>query len=166
MDDEKLSAQALGKRHIVEGLDRAFARLHLRSCRIIERTPDEDVYKASAAPPIGESVLRCAAVVEQTFGGITANLWDDPFEWTLPEHLTTPAKIIEHLEEVEATRTRAFVSFTDDECLIKHIATPADETQRLIDLLLETLARAASYQGQAAAHLKIVSRSDMPGFII
>ena len=164
--DEKLSAQALGKRHIVESLDRAFARLHLRSCRIIEQTAVAALYEASAGPSIGESVLRCAAVVEQTFGGITANLWDDPFEWTLPEHLTTPAKIIEHLEEVEATRARAFASFTDDECLIKHIATPAEETQRLIDLLLETLARAASHQGEAFTNGKIVSRSDMPGFII
>ena len=163
---ENQSAQALGKRHIVESLDRAFARLHSRSCRIIERTPVAALYEDSAGLSVGESVLRCAAVVEQTFGGITANLWDDPFEWTLPEHLSTPAKMMEHLEEVEATRARAFASFTDDECLIKHIATPADETQRLIDLLLETLARAASHQGQAVANAKIVSRSDMPGFII
>ena len=163
---EKLSAQAFGKRHIVESLDRAFARLHLRSCHIIERTHAEALYEDSAGVSIGESVLRCAAVVEQTFGGITANLWDDPFEWTLPEHLTTPARIIEHLEEVEATRARAFASFTGDACLLKHIVTPADETQRLIDLLVETLARAASQQGQAAARVKIVSRSDIPRFII
>jgi hypothetical protein len=31
----------------------------------------------------GEQVLRSAAIVEQSFGGLTANLWDDPFEWTL-----------------------------------------------------------------------------------
>ena len=114
---EKVSAQALGKRHIVESLDRAFARLHSSSCRIIEQTPIEALYNGGPGPSIGESVLRCAAAVEQTFGGITANLWDDPFEWTLPEHLTTPAKVIEHLEEVEATRARAFASFTDDELL-------------------------------------------------
>ena len=164
--DEKLSARALGKRHIVESLDRAFARLHLRSCRIIEQTAAADFYDASAGPSMGERVLRCAAVVEQTFGGITANLWDDPFEWTLPEHLNTAAKILEHLKDVEATRARAFASFSDDECLSKHIATPSDETQRLIDLLLETLARAASEQGEALTNGKIVSRSDMPGFII
>lgn len=151
--DEQPGAQSLGKRHIVESLDRAFARLHARSCRIIENTAGEQLYEVSERGEglsIGESVLRCAAAVEQTFGGITANLWDDPFEWTLPEHLTTPTKIIEHLEDVEATRARAFASFTDDDCLIKHVATPAEETQRLIDLLLETLQRAARYQGQAA----------------
>ena len=37
----------------------------------------------------GEYILRSAAAVEQTFGGITTRLWDDPFEWTLPEALST-----------------------------------------------------------------------------
>ena len=57
-----------------------------------------------AADSCGEQVLRSAAIVEQTFGGLTANLWDDPFEWTLPETLSTSAKVIEYLNEVEATR--------------------------------------------------------------
>ena len=166
--DEQISAQALGKRHIVESLDRAFARLHNRSRRIIEGTPAGKLYETGRGSTVslGESVLRSAAAIEHTFGGITASLWDDPFEWTLPEHLTTPAKMLEHLEEVEATRARAFVSFTDDECLAKHIATPSEETTRLIDLLLGTLERAAAYQGQATISGKIVSRGDRPGFII
>ena len=160
-----LSAQALGKRHIVESLDRAFARLHANSCDIVRRTIGEQLYEPrGGAFSIGESVLRSVAVVEQTFGGITANLWDDPFEWTLPEHLTTPAKVIEHLEEVEAVRARAFASFTDDSCLTKQIATPAEQSEQLIDLLLETLQRAAAYQGQAGG--KFVSRSDTGRFII
>ena len=164
--DEQLSAQALGKRHIVESLDRAFARLHARSCQLIERASSKQLYQSSESggPSIGESVLGCAAVVEQTFGGITANLWDDPFEWTLPEQLTTPERVIEHLQEVEATRTRAFASFTDDACLIKQVATPG-ETQRLIDLLLETLQRAAGYQGWSSAG-RFVSRPETDGFII
>lgn len=163
--DGSLSAQALGKRHIVESLDRAFARLHANSCDIVRRTTSEQLYEPRGeAPSIGESVLRSAAVVEQTFGGITANLWDDPFEWTLPEHLTTPAKVIEHLGEVEAVRARAFASFTDDSCLTKQIATPAEQSELLIDLLLDTLRRAAAYQGYAGG--KFVSRSDAGGFII
>jgi hypothetical protein len=35
--------------------------------------------------PAAEQILRSARIVEQVSGGITANLWDDPFEWTLPE---------------------------------------------------------------------------------
>ena len=163
--DGPLSAQALGKRHIVESLDRAFARLHASWCDIVLRTPSEQIYEPrGGALSTGESVLRSAAVVEQTFGGITANLWDDPFEWTLPEHLTTPAKVVAHLGEVEAVRARAFASFTDDSCLTKQIATPAEQSETLIDLLLETLRRAAAYQGQVGG--KFVSRSDAAGFII
>lgn len=170
--DDKISAQTLGKRGMVESLDQEFARLHSRSCAIIEKTPANLLYAVTAKTGIdslssvGESVLRCAAAIEQTFGGITANLWDDPFEWTLPEYLTTPAKIAEHLGEVESTRKRAFSSFDDDSCLLKHVATTANETQPLIDLLLATLVRAADYQGQALATLKMLSGISPPGFII
>jgi len=94
------------------------------------------------AASVGESILRCAGAIEQTFGGITANLWDDPFEWTLPEHLSTPDRINEHLAEVEATRRCAFSSFGDDASLLKHVVVPSGESRPLIDLLRETLRRA------------------------
>jgi hypothetical protein len=177
--DDKISAQTFGKREIVESLDREFARLHLNSGAIIENTPVAILYAVtaptglssadsdSASPAsVGESVLRCAAAVEQTFGGITANLWDDPFEWTLPEYLSTPQKIKDHLAEVEALRQRAFSSFADDACLLKHVAMPSGETQSLTDLLLETLRRARDYQAQALVALKTLSGISPPGFII
>jgi hypothetical protein len=110
--------------------------------------------------------LRSAAVIEQTFGGITSTLWDDPFEWTLPEYLSTPGRVLDHLEEIEAVRRRAFSSFADDSCLIKRVATPSRETQPLIDLLLETLVRAISFQIQAAVSLKKLSGISTDGFII
>lgn len=173
--DEQTNAQTHGQREIVDCLDREFARLHVRSRAVIERTPDHLLY-AGAEPDnesgsqptrsVGESVLRAAATIEQTFGGITANLWDDPFEWTLPEYLATPVKVIEHLEEVEATRQRAFSSFADDSCLVKHVATPGAETPPLFELLLETLVRATSFQSQAVVKLKILSGISTPGFII
>src|SRR5687768_1475284 len=104
--DDKVNAQTLGRREIIESLDREFARLYLRSCALIENTPDDILYSVTTATRsgsqscVGENVLRCAAAIEQTFGGITSNLWDDPFEWTLPEYLSTSAKVIEHLGEV------------------------------------------------------------------
>lgn len=176
--DYKTSAQTSGKHQIVDSLDREFARLHSRLVTLIETTPVAALY-AGAEPvgaagrsstpnfarSVGDSVLRSAAIIEQTFGGITSNLWDDPFEWTLPEQLSTPLKVIEHLEEVEATRTRAFSSFTDDRCLVKRAATPVGETL-LIDLLLETLVRATRFQSQAAIRLKKFSGINVPGFII
>jgi hypothetical protein len=172
---DKTNAQTLGKRDIVTSLDREFSRLHHKACALIAATsidvlyfvPDQTGPSASRQlPSIGESVLRGAAAIEQTFGGITANLWDDPFEWTLPEYLSTPAKIKEHLGEVEATRKRAFASFADDDCLLKHVAVPSGGTRPLIDLLLETLLNARSFQIQALVVLKILSGITPPGFII
>lgn len=125
----------------------------------------ESASASKPLPSIGESVLRGAAAVEQTFGGITANLWDDPFEWTLPEYLSTPAKVREHLEEVDATRRRAFASFVDDDCLLKHIAVPSRGTRPLIDLLSETLLKAARFQDQALVVLKILSGISPPGLL-
>lgn len=184
--DDKTNAQTSGKREIVDSLDREFARLHVNSCAAIEHTPAEILYVVpsqpkdfasrgrivSEAPPVrslssvGESVLRSAAAIEQTFGGITANLWDDPFEWTLPEYLSTPAKITEHLADVEATRRLAFASFVDDASLRKHVAVPSGETRPLIDLLSDTLLRAADYQAQALLALKALFGNHPLRFII
>lgn len=173
--DETTNAQTSGKHEIVDSLDREFARLHLRSRTIIETTPVNSLYvgagsegEPSVGPTrsVGACVLRSAAAIEQTFGGITSNLWDDPFEWTLPEYLSTPGRVLDHLEEIEAVRRRAFSSFADDSCLMKRVATPSRETQTLIDLLLETLVRAISFQIQAAVSLKKLSGISTDGFII
>jgi hypothetical protein len=170
--DDKVNAQTLGERDMVDQLDREFARLHSQSCVILDSTALDILYTTPAQTgigpfrSIGESVLRCAAAIEQTFGGITSNLWDDPFEWTLPEYLSTPAKVIEHLAEVEATRQRAFSSFSDDGCLRQHVAMPSGETRPLLDLLQETLQLAATYQAQGVVTLKILSGISPSGFII
>jgi hypothetical protein len=170
--DGKVNAQTLVRREIVDSLEREFTRLHFRSCALIETTPPDLLYAVAAGSSfsssnsIGERLLRCAAAIEQTFGGIASNLWDDPFEWTLPEHLSTPAKVSEHLVEVEMIRRRAFSSFADDSCLLKRVAMPSGETRALVELLLETLERAINYQGQAVLLLKTLSGICPPGFII
>lgn len=173
--EEKAIAKTLGKLDGVTSLDREFSRLHFNACAVIEQTSTAMLYAVPAQqgsasisrplPSIGESVLRGAAAIEQTFGGITANLWDDPFEWTLPEYLSTPAKVIGYLDEVEATRRRAFDSFADDDSLSKHIALPSGATQPLIDLLSETLFKAAALQEQALVALKILSGIRPPGLL-
>ena len=150
-------------------LDKEFARLHQRSCALIATIPAEMLYrqprKVMGAFPIyscGEHLLRSAAAVEQTFGGITVNLWDDPFEWTLPESLSTPQRVAQYLQEVEATRRRGFELFSSDDDLSKEIALPSGETQTLFALLIETLARAAHHQGQAFATFRIFSDGRLP----
>jgi hypothetical protein len=147
----------LEDRIVIGSLDKQFALLHSGYCALVQALPVADLYRkplradAHQLASVGETVLRAAAVVEQAFGGITANLWDDPFEWTLPENLATPARIVEYLEEVEATRQLAFRSFVRDRDLLKEIMGPAGATQTLIDLLAGTLARAAEYYGRAVA---------------
>ena len=123
--------------------DLEFARLYTNWRKIVEDLEPENIYQTSSRGGIsrGEQALRSARVVEQTFGGITANLWDDPFEWTLPENLTTPEKLVEYFDEVETTRRRGFESLTTDDDLMKEVMTPAGKMQ-LASLFLETLVRA------------------------
>jgi hypothetical protein len=139
-------------RQSIESLDEQFATLHRQSCELIEKLSPEQLYQKLPPPAdtCGEHVLRSAAIVEQAFGGLTANLWDDPFEWTLPETLSTPAKVIEYLNEVEATRHEAFRTFSSDHDLSKEIMAPAGATQ-LEPFLLDTLRRARHHQQHAIA---------------
>src|SRR4029077_21223590 len=119
------------------------ARLHARSCNLIGATPAELLYRdphgsrTITAHSIGENVLRSAAAIEQTVGDLSANLWDDLFEWTLPEMLTTPGRMIEYLAQVEQTRRRAFAPFSTDADLLKKVVVPSGKTKSLISLLLE-----------------------------
>lgn len=124
-------------REIVQQIDRAFANL-IASLKDL----------AGSVPP--DLLLRSAAVVEQMCGGLTANLWDDPFEWTLPETLSNTARIIEYLSEVDLARQRAFNSIRDDSVLTRYVSAPAGE-QELVTLLLETLVKASDYRGRAVA---------------
>jgi hypothetical protein len=130
---------------LVTWFDQQFRELNSGWRELVQAIGGNNLYqncgnRASA----GEYVVRSARVVEQTFGGINSNLWDDPFEWTLPETLTTPEKLFQYFDEVEATRRQAFARFTTGEDLLKKIMAPAGETQ-LLTLLLDTLVRAGHY---------------------
>jgi hypothetical protein len=110
--------------------------------------------------------LKCAGVLEQAFGGLTTNLWDDPFEWTLPETLSTPELVLGYLAEVERAKVRAFSSLVEDSTLNKVIALPSGESCSLFEFLITTLQRASELYGQANATLKILSGVSASGFII
>ena len=157
----------------ISTLDAQFASLHAASCALVRVLPAEFLYRqppaaatgTTGASPVyscGEHLLRSAASVEQTFGGVTANLWDDPFEWTLPETLSTPALVAEYLEEVEATRRRGLALIETDDDLLKEIAVPSGEMQTLFALLNETLVRAAHQQGRAFATFQLFSHARLP----
>jgi hypothetical protein len=134
----------------IDSLDAQFADLHKRWHELISRLRSELLYAKpnGSVDSCGEQILRSAAAVEQSFGGLAANLWDDPFEWTLPETLNAPAKVLEYLDEVDATRRDAFHSFQSDDDLSKKIMTPVGSTQ-LLPFLLDTLQRARHHHQRA-----------------
>jgi hypothetical protein len=145
---------------LIDTFDRQFALLHERSVSFVKQIPPEKLYwspfERDALFPVnscGEYILRSAGAVEQTFGGITARLWDDPFEWTLPEKLSTNELVLEYLQEVETTRRRGFAFFQTDEDLRKEIPAP-EKLKSIAQILLETFGRAENFQGRAVAVLR------------
>ena len=144
-------------RDFIETLSDGFADLHSRSFKIIESTPADKIFwqpnqtnDASLFPinSVGEMILRSAGKVEQTFGGLTARLWDDPFEWTLPESFKDNAAILQYLGEVEATRQKGFGFLSSDEDLRREIPAP-ENLIAIFQILLDTLLRAENFYSRA-----------------
>jgi hypothetical protein len=134
---------------IVDRLDKEFAFLIESLKELVRKVNADQLYRDAGDTSFGEQILRSAAVIEQTLGGLTSNLWDDPFEWTLPETLSTPELIVEHLAEVDALRQRFFSSIDGDDALRKYVAVPAGEPKTLIQVLTETLDRASDSHKKA-----------------
>ncbi len=145
---------------LIVWFDREFARLERAWRELIQATSDKVLYQKDDQRDlsVGEQVLQSARIVEQTFGGITASLWDDPFEWTLPETLSTAPKLLAYLGEVEDARRRGFELFQSDEDLLKTIMTPAGPTQ-VMSLLLDTLVRAGHHHLNAEELFKKIKVS-------
>jgi hypothetical protein len=144
---------------LVKWFDSQFAQLSAGWYQVLEKVEPAELYRApgTQSASVGEDIVKSARVVEQAFGGITANLWDDPFEWTLPETLTTHEKLREYFSEVEATRRRGFELIKDDQDLVKAIMTSSGETQ-LASLLLDTLLRARHHHLRATEASKQIAK--------
>jgi hypothetical protein len=128
---------------LITWFDQEFTQLEFGWRELIELLDEHNLYseKQQQLCPAAEQILQSARIVEQVSGGITANLWDDPFEWTLPETLTTREKLISYFAEVSTARSHAFEFFADDADLRKTVMAPRGPTQ-LISLLLDALVRA------------------------
>ena len=149
-------------RELIDSFDRKFSDLNSRSLELIQNTGNEQLYLRpkhdglSMHPfSVGEFVVRSAAAVEQMVGGITTRLWDDPFEWTLPERLSRSEDVLNYLDEVESTRQRGFAFFKSDDELKRTLPAPV-EIKSLQEILLETLASAERLYGQASALHKLI----------
>jgi len=153
---------------ILSSFDRQFSLLDGRSRQLLAKIEDDRLFErpgdvASTLVPLscGEYILRSAAMVEKTFGGITTRLWDDPFEWTLPEKLSTTAAVLAYLDEVEETRQKGFSFFTSDADLTRKM--PAPEKLRTVhDILLDAIVTASHFQGRAFAIFQTISDQKLP----
>jgi len=146
----------------------SFDTVSSRTRAILDITSDEQLYQRPRELPqtfamftVGEYVLRSAAAVEQTFGGITTRLWDDPFEWTLPEKLYTKQLISQYLDEVDKTRGDGFAFIKNDESLTKSIPAPVT-IKPISQVLIETLTRSEHYLGRAYAVFQMLSDEKLP----
>lgn len=155
-------------KNLIDTFEIHFCKLNERSAALVKLLPADKIFwqprQSNDALPVyscGEYLLRSAGKVEQTCGGIATKLWDDPFEWTLPEALFDHARILEYLDEVEAARQNAFRLFASDADLQKEIPAPA-KLKTIFDLLLETLCAAENFQGRAFATFKLFSDDVLP----
>jgi hypothetical protein len=78
--------------------------------------------------------------LEQAFGGISRRLWDDPFEWTLPEAVSSKESAHTYLEEVIRLRKDALSAIRSDEELDRLIPAPI-EMRPIRDILADALRR-------------------------
>ena len=139
-----------------------------RSERIIRLTPPEALFsrprqleRSMAMFSVGEYILRSGGAIEQTFGGITTRLWDDPFEWTLPEALNSPEAILAYLREVRTSVENGFAFLSSDDDLGKRLPAP-ERLVTIFELLTATLVRAEHFQGRATAILQFYSQAKPP----
>jgi len=153
---------------ILSAFDLEFLLVDTRSRELLTRIPAEKLFAkpreiagSMGMFSCGEYILRSAAMVEKTFGGITTRLWDDPFEWTLPEKLSDRESIIRYLDEVEETRKNGFSFFTSGADLKKELPAP-EKLRSIIQILLDTLAMANHFQGRAFAVFQMISDEKLP----
>jgi len=153
-------------RTLIGSIDAHLADIDSRQRRLLERTPDEKLFWTPITTPdtmltlsVGGSILRSAAKVEQVFLGLTRRLWDDPFEWTLPEKLSSKATILEYLDEVAAARKSGLAFLTSDSDLSRMLPAP-EELKPVFQALLESIARAENFLGRGEAVVRQILKEN------
>jgi hypothetical protein len=134
-----------GGNRILESFDNRFASITMRSLALLGQARAFDPSNA-----FYYHIARSAAEIEKAFGGITARLWDDPFEWTLPEYLSTSAALADYIQTVDETRSRGLAYIKDDGQLFRLIQAPI-ELKPIFDVLLEAILRSEFELGAASA---------------
>jgi hypothetical protein len=150
-------------RTLIESLEAQFAHIDVRQRTLLQKTPDEKLFwtPIPAADTLitlstGGAILRSAAKIEQVFLGLTRRLWDDPFEWTLPEKLSSKEAISEYLDEVVMTRTGGMAFLTSDADLPRLLPAPED-LKPIFQVLIESIAEAENFLGRGEVILKLMA---------
>lgn len=142
-------------RCLIEAFDLGFADLHSRSVEFSGSVPfgrffqrPDGTVTGKRSRSCGEYLLLSASSVERTFLGLMTRAWDDAIEWTLPENFGSADQIIEYLNEVESSRSRAMKCFGSDTELFRLVPAPFEE-KPIITILLRTIANAEHLLGKA-----------------
>ena len=149
-------------RALIEELESEFAAVEDRLRSLIEATPESLLFMKPFPDghtlvelSVGGCIIRAGAMIEQAFLGITRRLWDDPFEWTLPEKLSTSEAILEYLDEVSETRAKGMAFLTSDTELARQLPAP-ERLRSLLAVLLEALLQAENFRGKAEVVLRSI----------
>lgn len=138
----------------IEEFSSRFAALHADRCDLARSTSEARLFAVSTNANVlwprsaATLLVRSAAVVEKMINGLTVRLWDDPFEWTLPEHLRTSSDLTAYFDEVENARVRGFEFLNDDADLERSILSPV-KLKTLEQLLADTIAGSETYLAEA-----------------
>ena len=150
-------------RTLIESLDGQFVSIDKRQRSLLSAVSEDKLFWTPVpiadtliTLSVGGAVLRSAAMVEQVFLGLTRRVWDDPFEWTLPEKLSNVAAITEYLDEVAATRKAGMAFLASDADLSRQLPAP-ERIRPIFEVLIEALGRAENFLGRGEAVVKLMS---------
>jgi hypothetical protein len=150
-------------RTLIEDLGSQFANIDRCQRELLDKTPDDKLFWTPVSTAdtlvlmsVGGAILRSAAMVEQAFLGMTRRLWDDPFEWTLPEKLSTKDSMSEYLNEVVDTRNAGLAFLTSDSDLSKQLPAP-DALKSILAVLVAAVASSENYLGRGEAIYRLLS---------
>lgn len=128
---------------------------------LLDHVPESALYaalrpeKKQLEPPmVGVCLLRSASAIEQVMGGLTRRLWDDPYEWTLPEALPTRHDVRSYISEIKGQVETGFTVLSSDDDLTKLIPAP-QELMPVGEVLFTALRRSASSYGKALCLLEL-----------
>ena len=152
----------------VEAFSAEFERLHDNLIHVLNLIPEDRLYwkpfESSSFLRVyscGELIVHIGSTIEYTFNGITSNFWDDPFEWTLRENLSSRSLVAEYLAEAARVRRAAFLGMNDAD-LGKILHFPNGSPTTIGTLLLRSLTHASHHRGQVYAYFHLFSNVRLP----